>query len=86
MELENTTQARSTLLEEFMTRDELATTLNVSARTLARWKVLRMGPPRVEVGRLILYRRAAVSEWLATMEKGSRRENRSAGRKTRRVA
>lgn len=56
------------ILEEFLTREELATELRRSPRTLDRWDVLGIGPPRTPVGREIFYRRASVQAWLRARE------------------
>jgi hypothetical protein len=59
------------ILAEFLTREELAAELRRNPRTLDRWNVLGMGPPRTFVGRKILYRRASVQKWLAAQERPS---------------
>jgi hypothetical protein len=59
------------ILAEFLTREELAAELRRNPRTLDRWDVLGMGPPRTFVGRKILYRRASVQKWLAAQERPS---------------
>jgi hypothetical protein len=56
------------ILSEFLTREELAAELRRNKRTLDRWAVLGMGPPRTYVGRKILYRRASVQKWLVGQE------------------
>jgi hypothetical protein len=56
------------ILAEFLTKEELAAELGRNPRTLDRWKVLGMGPPRTHVGRKILYRRGSVQKWLAAQE------------------
>jgi predicted DNA-binding transcriptional regulator AlpA len=38
--------------------------LDVSARTLAAWRLRRQGPPYVRVGRLVRYRCADVETWI----------------------
>lgn len=48
---------------------ELAETLGVSIRTLARWNQRRIGPARVRVGRLVGYRPASIEAWLAEAER-----------------
>ena len=53
---------------QILTQTELAEHLGVSARTLSRWHLLRKGPPRVQVGRLIAYRIEAVENWLQANE------------------
>jgi hypothetical protein len=59
------------ILAEFLTREELAAELRRNPRTLDRWNVLGMGPPRTFVGRKILYRRASVQKWLVAQERSS---------------
>jgi hypothetical protein len=56
------------ILSEFFTKEELAAELRRNPRTLDRWDVLGMGPPRTHVGRKIFYRRASVQKWLAAQE------------------
>ncbi len=41
--------------DEFLTPDALARELGKSPRTLARWDVLRCGPPKIRVGRSVYY-------------------------------
>ncbi|WP_457650858.1 helix-turn-helix transcriptional regulator [Profundibacter sp.] len=57
------------LLSEWIERKELARELNVTPDTLARWAGNRIGPPWVKIGRRVLYRRSAVAEWLANIER-----------------
>jgi hypothetical protein len=59
------------LLSEFLTKEELAAELRRNPRTLDRWAVLGMGPPRTRVGRHVLYRRASVQRWLLAQEQAS---------------
>ncbi len=56
------------ILSEFLTKEELAAELQRNPRTLDRWDVLGMGPPRTHVGRKVLYRRAGVERWLLAQE------------------
>ncbi len=56
------------VLAEYMSRDELAEQLDRCPRTLDRWDSLKIGPPRTIIGRRVLYRRAAVQEWLLSQE------------------
>jgi len=53
---------------ELLLASETADLLGVSRRTLSRWARLRKGPPRVKVGRSIYYRRAAIHDWLKSIE------------------
>ena len=57
------------ILSEFLTKEELAVELRRNPRTLDRWNVLGMGPPRTLVGRQVLYRRSSLLKWLAAQER-----------------
>lgn len=63
-----------TIVTEYLTPAELASELRVCQRTLDRWNRLGEGPPRVTVGRRILYRRLSVTAWLASREQQTARE------------
>lgn len=56
------------ILAEFLTLEALASELQRDKRTLDRWNVLGIGPPRTRVGRRVLYRRASVQKWLLELE------------------
>lgn len=58
-----------TVLEDWMSRSELAAELLVSVDTLARWEGRRLGPPSVRLGRRVYYRREAVQTWLVSQER-----------------
>jgi hypothetical protein len=59
------------ILAEYLTREQLASELRRNPRTLDRWEVLGMGPPRTLVGRQVLYRRSSLLKWLAAQEQRS---------------
>lgn len=61
--------ASTGLLEDWISRDQLASELSLSVDTLSRWETRRIGPPCVRVGRKVLYRRGAVQDWLVDQEK-----------------
>ena len=61
------------LLQDYMTPAELAAELGVNPRTLERWNNQRVGPPRVRLGRKVLYRRDSVVEWITASETNSLR-------------
>ena len=46
----------------------------ISERTADRWQVLRIGPPRVKVGRTVLYPAEGVKTWLEERTQGTLRE------------
>lgn len=56
------------ILSDFLTKEELAAELRRNPRTLDRWHVLGMGPPRTHVGRKIFYKRTSVQKWLGAQE------------------
>jgi hypothetical protein len=74
------TAAQSIFDTEYLTPESLAKNLGVSVRTLARWHALRTGPAITRVGRMILYRRESVSEWLRSCELRARADGRRRGR------
>jgi excisionase family DNA binding protein len=61
------------LLDGWLTRQELAAQIGVSPDTLQRWANRRHGPPYVRIGRKVLYRTAAVQDWLVSRERVGRR-------------
>lgn len=62
------TDSLPTFEQTYITPHQLATELRMSLRTLQRLYDRRVGPPRIAVGRTILYRRTAVDEWLRKQE------------------
>jgi hypothetical protein len=69
------------LLEDYMTPAELAQQLRIHPRTLRKFDTEGFGPPKTPIGRKILYRRAAVTEWL--LERECSREEKARQRKAR---
>ena len=61
------------VLEGFISEDEFAAMTRRSTRTLYRWDKDGIGPPRVRIGGLILYRTEAVQQWLRENERLARR-------------
>jgi predicted DNA-binding transcriptional regulator AlpA len=58
-----------TVLDGYLTPRQLAAQLGCYEKTLSRWHAARSGPPRVTIGRRLLYRRTAVADWLQRQEK-----------------
>ena len=56
------------LLADWISRDQLARELGLTADTLARWEARRQGPPCTRIGRKTLYRRVAVQDWIRAQE------------------
>jgi excisionase family DNA binding protein len=54
----------------YMTQGQLALLLNISERTLERWRIEGTGPAFTRAGRRVLYSRDIVEHWLTV---GSRR-------------
>jgi predicted DNA-binding transcriptional regulator AlpA len=63
--------SKQLLLDGYLRREELAQQLGVSARTIDRWQMLRCGPPRVAIGRTILFNLDSVRQWLQSREQAS---------------
>lgn len=55
--------------KDYLHIDEFADLLGRSLRTLHRWHTRRIGPPRIKIGNLVVYRRVAVEQWLAHNER-----------------
>jgi predicted site-specific integrase-resolvase len=60
-----------TVLAGFLSRRDPAVQLNISERTLHRWRRLGEGPPVTKVGRRIYYQLPTVREWLRAREQQS---------------
>ena len=56
------------LLSGWISRKDLADALCVTVDTLGRWEARRFGPPCVRAGRMVLYRRRVVQDWLGAQE------------------
>jgi hypothetical protein len=61
------------LLSDFLTEGQLGQLLSKNVRTLRRWNAARQGPPRIVVGRTILYRKSSIVDWLASHERCAKR-------------
>jgi len=72
--------SNETVLEGYLERDQLASELNKSARTIDRWHAMGVGPPRVLIGRKPYYKRASVLAWLERHERDPERERVQKGR------
>ena len=60
--------ASAALLSGWISRKDLADALCVTVDTLGRWEARRFGPPCVRAGRMVLYRRRVVQDWLGAQE------------------
>ena len=56
------------LLSGWISRKDLADALCLTVDTLGRWEARRFGPPCVRAGRMVLYRRRVVQDWLGAQE------------------
>ncbi len=56
------------LLSGWISRKDLADALCLTVNTLGRWEARRFGPPCVRAGRMVLYRRRVVQDWLGAQE------------------
>lgn len=56
-------------LADLVDRQEAASILGVSPRTLDRWHLLRIGPPRVALGgHKVRYRLSSIVAWIENQE------------------
>jgi len=55
-------------LDELIDRKATARLLHASMRTLDRWHVRGIGPPRIQVNRKVFYRRRSIERWLCSRE------------------
>ncbi len=60
--------SRHELLDDYLTKAQLAEELHRHPRTIDRWARLRAGPPETVIGRQRLYKRSSVEGWLAGLE------------------
>ena len=74
MESIQSTQTAPIIRLDYLEPAELARELDVSERTIHRWHVMRIGPPRVTIGRTVLYRRESVRQWLESREESQSRK------------
>jgi predicted DNA-binding transcriptional regulator AlpA len=56
------------LLDDWISRHDLAISLGVSEDTLWRWDAKHTGPLSIKLGRKVYYRRATVRSWLEARE------------------
>jgi hypothetical protein len=52
----------------YATPERLAKMLGVTVRTLARWNASRIGPPKISIGKTVLFELAKLPDWLASRE------------------
>jgi hypothetical protein len=64
------------LLKDFFSESTLAAELDVTIRTLRRWRRERTGPSVTHIGRKRMYRIDAVERWLASREQPMVRSSR----------
>lgn len=55
-------------LSDLVDRDTAARLLGVAPRTLDRWHKERSGPPRLQIGRKVRYRRTSLDQWVRARE------------------
>jgi hypothetical protein len=60
----------------YVTAQRLASMLSVTERTLARWNAARIGPPKISIGKTVLYDVSKLPDWLASREAHPTRKTR----------
>lgn len=56
------------ILDGYATRKQIAKSIGVTERTIARWTDLRDGLPVTKIGNHVLYRIDSVRDWIAARE------------------
>ena len=59
----------------YLNADQLARLLGVTPRTLARWDEARIGPPRIKVGKMVLFDCDKLPAWLESHERAGARHD-----------
>ena len=79
-----TATGSGSLFEGYITAKELCKQIGamkggrpIARRTLERWHSLRVGPPRVRVGRIAVYRVEEVRTWLEEQSSSKRKRRRA---------
>lgn len=67
---------KDAVIEGYFPPKELARQFGLTERTLSRWHKLRIGPPRIKVGKKVLYRVESVQAWLTSNERQQVRSTR----------
>jgi hypothetical protein len=52
----------------YVTAERLARMLGITVRTLTRWNPSRIGPPKISIGKTVLFELAKLPDWLAARE------------------
>jgi predicted DNA-binding transcriptional regulator AlpA len=82
----NKPQDHTFITEEYWERKEFAQVMGVDPRSVDTWEVKGIGPPRIKIGKRILYRKSSVMQWLATRETSRNRRMARRARNQRMVA
>jgi hypothetical protein len=53
---------------QYVSAQHVASMLHVSVRTLSRWDAAGIGPPKIKVGKMILFDVGKLTEWLTSRE------------------
>ena len=59
----------NSLLDEYLTDEQLAAELGNSPRTIARWRRMGTGPATTWIGRRPYTKRSTARQWLTTQER-----------------
>lgn len=67
-ETTNDSRRAGPVLQDWVSREDLACELGVTVDTLRRWALRRTGPSFTKAGRRVLYSRQAINDWLQSLE------------------
>jgi len=72
-----TEQQPTSILDHYLTEEELAAKLKIKRSTLQRWRRLGIGPPYTRRGKTPLYHDESAAQWLRDGEIKPRRSRRA---------
>ena len=52
----------------YVSAPRMASMLRISVRTLSRWNATGIGPPKIKLGKRVLFDLGKIPEWLASRE------------------
>jgi hypothetical protein len=64
---------QSDVLSDLIDRETAAHLLGVAPRTLDRWHLQHVGPPRLQIGRKVRYLRTSLDVWVRGLEKSAQK-------------
>lgn len=64
-------QHNAGVLGNYMSREQLATELGVTVRTISRWRWNRKGPPAHRIAGRVMFKRSDVQSWIESQREAT---------------